>query len=266
MSDARDSSSTTHLDHLDRLRFAEFERYRLFGAAPIPVPGGKTIAGWQIVQASSNRSQGDRLARLAAWIGRRAGRPIRILELGTNVGISGIYLLAGMAEAHGGHLATFEGNAAIADRAQARLDAFVERFDLSSTVSFEIVRGSFADTYEPFLRAMPAPLDLVFIDGHHQAEPTLRYHALVRDRLADGAVVIHDDIAWSPAMEGAWAEISTQEQAHLIVEQWQGGRPSRGIIYYGEPAAASRIRMHVDRQPGRMLRSWWRRLSRFSGG
>jgi predicted O-methyltransferase YrrM len=266
MIDTRDPASATPLKHVDRLRFAELSRYRVFAAASISVPGGKPIAGWQLVQASSNRRQGERLARLAAWVGRRAGRPIRILELGTNVGISGMYLLAGLAEAHGGHLATFEGNAAIADSAQARLDGFVRRFDLSRTVSFEIVRGSFADTYEPYLSALPAPLDLVFIDGHHQAEPTLRYHALARGRLAEGAVVIHDDIAWSAGMVGAWAAISAQEKDRLIVEQWQGGRPSRGIIYYGEPAPRDgQVRMHIDRLPGRIARSWWRRLSRFSG-
>ena len=62
------------------------------------------------------------------------------------------------------------------------------------------------------------------------------------------------------------ADISARENDHLIVEEWQGGRPSRGVIYYGEPATSDRIRIHVDRAPGRMLRSWWRTLSRFSGG
>jgi predicted O-methyltransferase YrrM len=263
MSIARDPAADQLLPHSARLRFAEFERYRLLAARPVPAHDTTPIAGWQLVQATSNRTQGERLARLAAWVGARAGRPIRILELGTSVGISGTYLLAGMAEAHGGHLATFEGRSQIAVNAQGRLETFVRRFTLDNVISFEIVVGSFEETYEAYLRASPAPLDLVFIDGHHQADPTLRYHALLGGRLAPGAVVVHDDISWSPDMARAWAAIRDQERQHLIVEHWQGGRPSRGIIYYGEPGAPQPVRVDIDSWPSRLARSLWRRLSRF---
>lgn len=258
-----DPSAEIELHHVDRLRFAELERYRLLLGRPVPAHDTNPIPGWQLVRSTSNRTQGERLARLAAWVGKRAGRPIRILELGTSVGISGTYLLAGMAEAHGGHLATFEGRDHIASLAARRFDAFVGRFDLAATVSFDIVVGSFDETFEPYLRACREPFDLVFIDGHHQAEPTVRYHAWVRERITAAGVIIHDDIAWSPGMVAAWAAIRDQEQSRLIVEQWQGGRPSRGIIYYGEPARPHRVRMDLDGPAGRLARSAWRVVSRF---
>jgi predicted O-methyltransferase YrrM len=263
MNPSVDPSASIKLEHTNRLRFAELERYRLLMGRPIPAHDTKPIAGWQLVRSTSNRTQGERLARLAAWVGRRAGRPIRVLELGTSVGISGCYLLAGMAEAHGGHLATFEGRDQIAGLAQQRLERFVGRFELSYPVSFEIVVGSFGETFEPYLRACREPLDLVFIDGHHQAEPTLRYHALVRERISPSGVIIHDDIAWSPGMVTAWASIAEQERERLIVEQWQGGRPSRGIIFCGEPSLPHHVRMDIDGAAGRFARSAWRVLSRF---
>ena len=254
MLDDRDPAAAVTLQHPERLTYVQHARWWLLPHKPMVLPGSAPIPGWRFLRATSNRRQGERLARLAALVGDRAGRSIRILELGTSMGISGMYLLCGMAQAEGGHLATFEGRPDVAASARQRMQGFIDHFGLGSKVSFEVTVGNFEQTFEPYLRAHVEPLDLVFIDGHHQHEPTLRYHALAREVLSPGGVIAHDDIAWTPGMERAWAEICEQEKAHRIVEHWQGGRPSRGIIYYGQPPLPTRPRIDLDRMPERLAR------------
>jgi len=140
--------------------------------------------------------------------------------------------------------------AAIAER---NMSGFIKHFDLRN-VSFEIVAGRFEHTYEPYVRAAAAPFHLVFIDGDHNAERTLQYHAVARSALAERGTIVHDDIAWSPEMALAWRAIRQQEKDHLVVELLQGNRPSRGIVLYGQPAVAASPRFHLDRLAARALR------------
>lgn len=236
-----------------RMRYIAGVRWRLLTIRPRRIGDIVEIGGPQLVRASTSRRQGEWLAKLAVRAARSAGEPVRVLELGTCVGISGMYLLSGMAEERGGHLATFEGRPELAERAKRNMREFIERFALGN-VGFEVVVGWFQDSYEPYVRSALGPFHLVFIDGHHQAEPTLRYHAIARAALAENGIIVHDDIAWSSGMAQAWRSIRETEKDHLIVELLQGNRPSRGIIFYGQSPAASTPRFHVDRLPERVLR------------
>ena len=53
--------------------------------------------------------------------------------------------------------------------------------------------------------------DLVFIDGNHRYEATLKYFELLKNNLSDSALVIFDDIHWSSGMRRAWQEICSQK-------------------------------------------------------
>ncbi|WP_460461445.1 O-methyltransferase [Angustibacter peucedani] len=208
-----------------------------------------------LLRATSNPAQGRWLAHLAHAAAQRAGGgPVRVVELGTSAGVSAMYLLAGMSAAGGGHLTTFEGDEQVAALAQHQLDAFVAEHDLR-TVVVDVRVGRFSHTVGPFLDRLVEPLDLVFVDGHHQEGPTLEYHRQLRARTAPRAVVVHDDIAWSPGMARAWAAIRAQEQVR-VTELRQGGRPSRGVLWLGEPAAPDDPpQTHdLDAAPGRLLR------------
>jgi len=73
-------------------------------------------------------------------------------------------------------------------------------------------------------------VDLAWIDGHHEKDPTLRYFDALKPSLKPGAVVLCDDIAWSPDMDEAWRILSTTEgfsdTVHLGsfgLGVWQGG-------------------------------------------
>lgn len=66
--------------------------------------------------------------------------------------------------------------------------------------------GPFQETFEPALRAL-APLDFIFIDGHHDEAATVQYFRQALPFMRERAVLVFDDIFWSPGMKRAWETI-----------------------------------------------------------
>jgi predicted O-methyltransferase YrrM len=145
-------------------------------------------------KASVPRHQAALLFHLARAVGAR-----RCLEMGTCVGISGSYLGAAMELRGGGVLRSLEG---YEDRAVVARDTFA-RLGLGDA---EVVVGRFHRTLTPTLET--GPFDLVFVDGHHDGEATVAYTELIRRASRPGAVLVLDDISWSPGMRAAWEQIS----------------------------------------------------------
>lgn len=146
-------------------------------------------------RSSSSPRWGYFLFRLA-----RELRPDRALELGACVGVSAAYLSAAMELNGQGHLTTLEGGAALADRTRHTLS------ELGLTERCDVVQGPFAATLEGVLER-PGQVDLAFIDGHHQEEPTLAYAEQVLPHVGSEAVLVFDDINWSAGMRRAWDAI-----------------------------------------------------------
>jgi predicted O-methyltransferase YrrM len=214
------------------------------GSGRMEVRSG-TRTGLQFARATSSLSQGKWLARLAVLAAKRCGGPIKVLELGSSVGISGCYLLAGMSRDGGGHLVTCEGIPEFAAIARRNLSEFVGRHHLTN-VSFEVVVGRFESTLAPLVTPERAPYHLVFIDGHHREDPTLAYHKVARSVLHPRGIIVHDDIDWSDGMRRAWRTITELERDQAVVELYQGNRPSRGIVLLGDPRVEPRPHFHLD--------------------
>jgi predicted O-methyltransferase YrrM len=141
-----------------------------------------------------------------------AFRPRRILELGTNVGISAAYLRAAQRE---GSLTTMEASP-YRLRLARRLH---EALDLDN---IDYVEGLFADTLDATLDKA-GPIDMAFIDGHHQYRPTLDYFEAIRRKAAPSCVFIFDDVRWSAGMEQAWDELQKDGRLALTADlKWIG--------------------------------------------
>lgn len=165
---------------------------------------------------SKKRSWGVFLMALA-----RGLAPTRCVELGTCLGISSAYLGAGMHLAGRGRLVTLEGAPALAELARKHLASV-------GLPEVEVETGLFADTLGTVLQQ--SPVDLAFVDGHHQEEPTLAYFARILDHVETRAVVVFDDIRWSDGMERAWAAVVAEPRVHVAVDL-----TSVGVCVVGPP-------------------------------
>ncbi|MCF4166093.1 class I SAM-dependent methyltransferase [Zavarzinia compransoris] len=111
----------------------------------------------------------------------RACRAVRIVEFGTSMGVSTIYLAAALRDNGGGHLVGSEFEPAKASRARANLDAA----GLADLV--DIREGDALDTLED----VGGPVDLLLLDGAFALYlPVLR---MIEPGLRRGAVILGEN-------------------------------------------------------------------------
>ena len=80
-----------------------------------------------------------------------------------------------------------------------------------------MVTGRFQDTLQGVLQER-APVDYAFIDGHHDEHATLRYFDQIHPHLAETALVIFDDVAWSAGMRRAWDALQADERIRTVLD------------------------------------------------
>jgi predicted O-methyltransferase YrrM len=135
----------------------------------------------------------------------------RVLELGTNLGVSAAYQASALdLNGDNGRLITCEGAPELADRALAN----VRSLGLNNV---RVISGRFADTL-PRVCEYEGPFDFVFIDGHHDEAATLRYFEEILPHTVPGAAFVFDDIEWSAGMRQAWATV----ERHAAVRSHAG--------------------------------------------
>jgi predicted O-methyltransferase YrrM len=145
----------------------------------------------------------------------RALQPVVCLELGTCLGISAAYQAVGLELNRRGRLYTLEGAVPLARMAEHNL-AGLALDRVAVTV------GRFKDTLPGVLREC-GPVDLAFIDGHHDEQATLAYFEQLLPHLSPRAVLMFDDIHWSPGMQRAWRAIAAHRRCDLSVDLQQIG-------------------------------------------
>lgn len=135
-----------------------------------------------------------------------------ILEIGTSLGISTMYLAAS-----GSHTAvmTMEGSSSVAREAR-------RIFEKEGFANITLIEGHFDDTLTTALSSMGST-DLVFFDGNHRKEATLNYFRQVLPVLHERSVLIFDDIYWSAEMKAAWEEIKSDPKVTLTIDLFRLG-------------------------------------------
>ena len=139
-----------------------------------------------------------------------------ILEIGTNLGVSGQYFIKALENKKNTKFVTLEGVKGLCEIASTRFNR------LTSQNRFEVVHGLYDKTLPSVLKSR-IRFDLVFIDGNHQYEATLKYFELVKNNLTDGALVIFDDIHWSKGMRKAWEEIAVKKDIAFSINFFKLG-------------------------------------------
>lgn len=151
---------------------------------------------------SKSKKLGQLLFRCSEYF-----KPKTIVELGTSLGVSTAYLAAGNPA---GKVITCEGSKSVAD-------ITMNNFQHMGLSNVEMRLGNFDDTLPQLLKEYDQ-LDMVFIDGNHREEPTVRYFEWFLPSMHEGSVMIFDDIHWSDGMETAWEKIKQHEQVTTTID------------------------------------------------
>jgi predicted O-methyltransferase YrrM len=87
--------------------------------------------------------------------------------------------------------------------------------------NIEVVEGNFDDTLPTTLNAFPA-CELVYVDGNHTEEATLRYFEMLLQH-KNITCIVFDDIYWSKGMMRAWKKICADSRIELSLDfYWFG--------------------------------------------
>lgn len=128
-----------------------------------------------------------------------------VVELGTSLGLSTAYMASAGATVH-----TIEGCPNIAALAKANF----------SSLGLENIRqhtGNFDTELAGVLKNMPHP-DIVYIDGNHREEPTVRYFEECLPYLRPESIVIFDDVHWTEGMERAWEAVKSHPSVTTTID------------------------------------------------
>jgi predicted O-methyltransferase YrrM len=153
-------------------------------------------------RSGKNRKFGRLLFRIAHYY-----QPSAIVEMGTSLGLSTAYLAAGSPAAK---LVTMEGAGAVAIEAK-------KNFEWLGLKNIEVVTGSFEDSL-PVINSAFQPAELIFMDGNHRKEPTLRYFNKLLEFMGSSSLIILDDIHWSQEMESAWTCIKADTRVLMTID------------------------------------------------
>jgi predicted O-methyltransferase YrrM len=142
------------------------------------------------------------LYRLAEYI-----QPANIIELGTCLGITTLYLQKAAPDTKVYTLESSPETAKIARKSFAK----------EGLNSIELITGNFDNTLPGVIDELDK-MDFVFVDGNHRKDATLKYFEWCLPKVHDNTLLIFDDIYRSEGMKEAWAQIKAHPQVTVTVD------------------------------------------------
>ncbi|HOY32511.1 MAG TPA: class I SAM-dependent methyltransferase [Bacteroidales bacterium] len=147
-------------------------------------------------------------------------KPGQILELGTSLGISAMYMSVADKSIP---LTTIEACPQTAAAARSNFEKL--------SLNIDLVVGDFDEQLSPVLKNIKKNC-LFFFDGNHTREATLRYFDQCLQYIDDKSVFIFDDIYWSPEMKDAWNEIAAHPKVITSIDLFR-----LGIVFFNKKIA-----------------------------
>lgn len=133
------------------------------------------------------------------------------LELGTSLGLASQAIALGKPSIE---LHTIEGCPETSKFAKRELE-----FRHLNQVNFHI--GDFDQIIQE--KFCSTSFDLIYFDGNHTKDATLRYFELLLSSAHNDSVWIFDDIHWSKEMEEAWEIIQKNNRVTVTIDTYQWG-------------------------------------------
>ena len=119
-----------------------------------------------------------------------------ILEIGTSLGISTVYLSTANSYSK---VTTLEG-------CENTSNIALNNFTKFSLDNIDLIKGNFSFTLDEVLEKTES-FDLVFFDGNHSKIDTLNYFNKCLKKINSKSIFVFDDINWSVEMKSAWNQI-----------------------------------------------------------
>ncbi|MCR5455084.1 MAG: class I SAM-dependent methyltransferase [Bacteroidales bacterium] len=163
--------------------------------------------------SSSYGKYGRLLQRIASYL-----HPDHILELGTSLGIGTIYMASGSPLSL---VTTVEACPETSKTAERNF----KRIGIDNIIPKV---SNFDDIIQQLIT--PGRFGLIYVDGNHTYEATMRYYNII-EQAADGGecVAIFDDINWSRGMAKAWYEICEKPGTIVAIETMR-----MGIVFFNK--------------------------------
>jgi predicted O-methyltransferase YrrM len=171
--------------------------------------------------------ESELLMRLVSYHGSE-----NVLELGANLGKSTVFMAHVNLKAR---VTAVEGNKGLADFCEDGIQSL-------GCTNVDVVNS----TFDAFFQTNQNRFDLIFIDGDHREEPTLKnYQAAKQTIRGEGPIVLHD-IYWSKGMTSAWGKIKADDDATVTIDLF-----FFGLVYF----RANQRKEHFQiRFPANLLR------------
>ncbi len=139
-------------------------------------------------------------------------KPQTIIELGSSVGISTLYMALAKPDAK---VYTIEGCTTKSEQASSNFRKLAANNIVQHIGRFDVVL--------PDLLPQVEKLDFAFVDGNHIYKATVSYFETLLKIAHNDTVFVFDDIHWSGGMEKAWNEICDNEQVTVSIDLFRMG-------------------------------------------
>jgi predicted O-methyltransferase YrrM len=137
----------------------------------------------------------------------RKYKPLSCLELGTCMGLSASFQASALRLNGSGKIVTLEGADPLASIAE-------KNFQILGLNNINIIVGRFQDTLHNVLSEY-GPIDYAFLDGHLDGLATIDYFEEIVPFCKNKAMMIIDNIFWSPSMKKAWNQIEADKRTKV---------------------------------------------------
>ncbi|MFM7327954.1 MAG: O-methyltransferase [Bacteroidota bacterium] len=135
----------------------------------------------------------------------------RVLEVGTSVGITTLWLSANPAV----EVVTLEANPDLVEIAQ-------EAFKNAGRNNIRLIPGNADETLSSLLNQGWVP-DVAIMDANHRFGPTMNYFRHLAEAMNDNGIIILDDIHYSREMTEAWREVCAAPRVTLALDCFRFG-------------------------------------------
>jgi predicted O-methyltransferase YrrM len=173
----------------------------------------------------SSKKQSEILYKLVNYLNCNS-----CIELGSSLGLSTLYLALANKKAS---IVSIEGSKELTDFAS-------QLAKKNNVVNIQFINENFDKAFPEILKTIDG-IDLLYADGNHTYEATVRYFHMALEKKHSNSIFIFDDIYWSAEMTEAWKEIKQHPSVTLSIDTF-----NFGMVFFKEEVREKRaLRLYL---------------------